>query len=172
MATAEIHHVYECDEDTFWSDILFDQDFNRRLFLEHLAFEQWEVARFEESDSEIRREVVIRPVTGDLPKPLVALVGDNLGFREEGVFDKQRRRYTFSIIPNRLRDKLHISGEIHVEPRDGQRSERFVRLEVEAKIFGLGSVIEKRIIADTRESYDKGHAFAKKMLADRASSKG
>lgn len=170
MATAEIHHVYNCDEDTFWSDILFDDAFNRRLFLEHLAFEQWEIARFEENDDEIRREIVIRPVTGELPKALVTLVGDNLGFREEGVFDKKRRRYRFSVIPNRLREKLHIQGELYVEPRDGKRCERFVRLEVEAKIFGLGSVIEKRIIADTRESYDKGYAFAKKMLAERASS--
>ncbi len=167
MATARIQHIYDCDEDSFWSDIVFDREYNRQLYIEHLKFKQWEVVSFEESDSQITREVVVRPVTGEMPKALAKVVGDNLGFREEGVFDKKSKRYTFRIIPNRLADKLTIEGEIYVQARGDERCERFVELTVKASVFGVGSMLEKRIIADTQESYDKGFAFACRYLAAR-----
>ena len=167
MATAIIQHTYDCDEDTFWSDIVFDKSFNEKLFLGHLGFKQWEIAKLEENDDKLEREVVIRPVTGDLPKALSKLVGDNLGFREQGTFDKKAKRYRFRIIPNRLADKLRISGEIYVEARGEGRCERFVRLEVEAKIFGVGGMVEKQIIGDTKTSYEKGFAFGRDYLRNR-----
>ncbi len=167
MAKVVIRHTYDCDEETFWKDILYDEAFNHRLYLEHLQFKAWKVERFEETDAEIRRAVTIQPVTGELPGPLAKLVGDNLGFREESVFDKATRRYKLRIIPNRLADKLRIEGVLRVEGRGEGRCERILELDVEAKVFGLGSMIESRIIADTQQSYDKGAAFGQRMLAER-----
>ena len=51
MAEIEIRHMYDCDEDTFWKEVFFDEAFNRKMFLEHLAFNHWEVTAFEEDDS-------------------------------------------------------------------------------------------------------------------------
>lgn len=165
MATAKIQHVYECDEDRFWSEIIFGTDFNRELFIDHLQFKQWEVASFEESDTEIRREVHVQPVTGELPAMLKKVVGDNLGYTEHGVFDKKTKRYTIRIVPNRLGDKLHINAVITVASRGEGRCERTLDLDVQAKIFGVGAMVEKRIIADTRDSYDKSYSFSKSYLA-------
>ena len=167
MATTRIQHTYDCGEDAFWSDILFNREFNKKLYLEHLKFKRWEVTQFEETDDEIRRHVEVEPVTGEIPKPLAKLVGDNLGFREEGVFDKKAKRYALKIIPNRLADKLTITCEIRTEAHSDNRCERVVDLDVNAKIFGVGSLVEKRIISDTRESYERGFAYGQEFLKTR-----
>lgn len=168
MTTAKIRHVYPCSEDTFWSDILFDQEYNRKLYLEHLGFKQWKVMKLDETDAEIRREVQVEPVTSDLPKVLAKLAGDNLGFVEKSVFDKAKKRYRFEVIPNRLADKLKIKGEIYVEARGDDACERFVELDVTAKMFGIASMVEKRIIEDTQQSYERGFAFGRDYLQSRS----
>jgi Protein of unknown function (DUF2505) len=167
MAETQIRHVYDCDEDTFWREILFDAEFNRRLYVEHLGFEQWDVLRDEDDERERRREIRVHPVTGELPAALAKVVGDNIGYTEKGVFDKRRRRYTADVIPNRMPDKLRIRAELYVEPRGDSRCERFVDLRVEAKIFGIGGLIERRILSDTIDGYDRGYAFGQRYLAER-----
>ena len=171
MAKAKIRHTYNCSEETFWSEIFFSKEFNRKLFLEHLGFKKWEILRFDESDDTIVRELENHPVTGELPAALAKVIGDNIGFREKGTYDKTKRRYRFKITPNRLANKLSISGEIHVEPRGEERCERIVDLEVVAKVFGLGGMIEKRIIADTEDSFRRGFEFAQTQLKGELSSK-
>jgi hypothetical protein len=167
MATAKIQHEYACSADAFWKDIIFDEKFNQQLYLDHLKFKEWRMESFDEDEDEIRRTVAVHPVTGDLPKPLAKIAGDNLGYKEKGVFDKKAKRYRFEVIPNRLANKLTITGEIHVEPRGDDRCERTLDLRVDAKIFGVGSMVEKRIIEDTRQSYDKSHAFSQQYLTSR-----
>src|SRR5688500_17961642 len=41
MAEARIEHVFNCSEETFWTKLFFDQEYNRRLFTEELAFPVW-----------------------------------------------------------------------------------------------------------------------------------
>lgn len=164
MAHARIQHLYDCDEATFWRQVMFDEAFNSRLYLEHLHFDEWKILRLDDTETQLVREVSVRPVTGELPAPLKKLIGQNFGYRELGRFDKQARRYSFEIFPNTLPDKLHIRGDIQVTPRGESQCERTLELDVEAKVFGVGGMIEKRIIGDTRDSFDKGHRFAQREL--------
>jgi hypothetical protein len=167
MTETQIRHVYECDEDTFWSDILFDPEFNRRLYMEHLGFKEWQVVRHDDDERQIRREIRVHPVTGELPTALAKLVGDNLSYTEKGVYDKERRRYVVDVIPNRMAEKLKIHAEIYVKMLGERRCERYVDFRVDAKIFGVGGILERRIIADTIAGYDRGFSYGRKYLADR-----
>lgn len=167
MPQARIVHRYDCDEDTFWRDIFFDQAFNRRLFLEHLMFRRWDVVRFEETDDEIRRVIEIVPRTGEMPAALRKLAGDQLGFTEEGRFDRRARRHSFRIVPNRLADKILVSGEIYLQNATATSCERVVELSVEAKIFGVGGLVEKQILGDTRANYERSAEFTRAFLAAR-----
>ena len=162
MATIELRHEFNCDQDTFWKEVFFDADFNRKLFLEHLRFEHWEVAKMEENDNEIRRTLDIIPTVGDMPGPLKKFASD-LGFREEAVFNKKTKVHRFKVIPNKMANKLNIEGQVTVEEK-GNSVVRIVRFEVNAKIFGIGGLLEQRIIADTKVNYDKGHAYAQAQL--------
>jgi hypothetical protein len=164
MANIRIQHIYPCDEETFWRAVFFDADFNRRLFIEHLKFKEWTLVKSDETDDTIKREVRVHPTTAELPAPLAKLVGNNLSFREEGVFDKKKKRHRYKVIPAMMPDKLAIDGEIWCEARGEGKVERFVEMNVKASVFGLGGMIERRILDDTKQSYDKGAAFAVQEL--------
>jgi hypothetical protein len=162
MATIELRHEFNCDEATFWKEVFFDADFNRKLFLEHLRFARWDVTKMEEDDKQIRRTLEIVPTTGDMPGPLKKFASD-LGFREEAVFDKASKVHRFEVIPNKMANKLTIGGQVTVEAQ-GSGVVRLVKFEVKAKIFGIGGLLEQRIIADSKVNYDKGHAYARAQL--------
>ncbi|MEM9697147.1 MAG: DUF2505 family protein, partial [Myxococcota bacterium] len=159
MERARISHTYDCDEDTFWREIMFDSAFNRRLYLEHLNFKDWRLEHQDETDQYIRREVFIHPTTGDVPKPLLKVVGDNLSFRERGSFDKRTKRYQLEIVTARLPEKIDIKGELWLEARAPRQVDRVFEMTVSARIFGMGGLIEKRIVADTVASYEQGWAY-------------
>ncbi len=166
MATARIDQTFACDADTFWRVLFFDEAFNTKLFLEHLRFDGWKVTRFDETDDAIDRVIEVKPVTGPLPGPVKKLVGDNLGYSENGHFDKRTKRYRFEIVPNTLPDKVEISGEIFLDESSSGKVTRSLDLTVKCKLFGIGGLVEKRIIEDTRQSYAKSYDHMVRALAD------
>ena len=167
MADARIEHIFNCSEETFWNKLFFDQDYNRRLFTEELAFPVWKEVKKEDKGDEIHRSIEIVPKLGDLPAPLKKLVGDGVGYREDGVFDKKTRRYKVKIVPNKLVDKLFITGELHTEPAGDNKCKRIYLASVEAKVFGIGGMLEKRVLGDIQNGYDAGARFTNKYIAEK-----
>jgi len=167
MADIRIEHTFECGEDKFWKDIFFGDEFNRRMYLHHLKFKKWEVIEFRETETEIHRTVSVTPKVDDLPGAIKSLIGDNLGYREEGKFDKQRRRYKVNVVPSVLADKISVRGETWVEPLGDSKCRRLFQAQVSVKVFGVGSVIEKRLIADLQLSYNAGATFTAEYLKKR-----
>jgi hypothetical protein len=167
MADARIEHVFECSEDTYWRKIFFDEEYNRRLFLEGLRFPVWKQTAFADEPKEIRRTLEVVPKLGDLPGPLKKLVGEGAGYREDGVYDKDRRRYRTRITTNRLSDKLKISGELFTEPAGERRCKRIFQCSVVADIFGVGGMLEKRVIADMQESYATAARFTNDFIREK-----
>jgi|RhiMethySRZTD1v2_1073278.scaffolds.fasta_scaffold82958_5 uncharacterized protein DUF2505 len=167
MAEARIEHIFNCSEDTFWNKVFFDADYNKRLFREELAFPRWEEVSKEDKGDQIRRVIEIVPKMADLPGPLKKLAGDGVSYREEGIFDKKTRRYKVTIHPNRLSDKLFIKGELFTEPAGDNKCKRIYLASVEAKVFGVGGMLEKRVISDIQAGYDAGARFTNKYLAEK-----
>lgn len=167
MADARIEHVYDCDEDTFWNKVFLDSEYNRRLFKEALGFPVYDEVKREERDDQVKRVIEVVPKTGDMPAALKKLVGENIGYREEGVLDKKARRYRVTVIPNRLADKLTITGELFTEPVGEKKCRRVYKAHVEARVFGLGGLIEKRVIADIENGYSLGAKFTNQYIAEK-----
>jgi hypothetical protein len=168
MAETRIEHIYNCSEDTFWNEVFFDDEYNRRLFKEALAFPVYEQVDRKETDSEIRRSIKVVPKLGPMPGPLKAVIGEGIGYQENGVYDKKTRRYTIDITPNKLADKVTIKGLLYTEPRGADKCNRVFECSVTAKIFGVGGMLEKRVIADMQESYAKGAEFTNRYLAEKS----
>ena len=164
MTDVRIEHNFDCDENTFWDKIFFAEPFNRQMYLEHLKFKRWEVTDFRESDTSIHRTVSVMPTVGDLPGAIKSLIGDNLGYTEEGTYDKKLRRFRVKVVPSVLADKLSVRGEIWLQPQGTDRCKRIFDAQVSVKIFGVGSIIEKRLIADLQLSYNAGAAFTTEYL--------
>jgi hypothetical protein len=116
----------------------------------------------------MRRVVKVVPRIGELPLPLKKLVGEGIGYEEVGRFDKKTRRYRLDVRPNRLADKLSITGEMFTEPAGPGSCKRIFTATVTAKIFGVGGMLEQRIVDDLRKSYEVAARFTKVCLSEKS----
>lgn len=132
----EIH----CDAPTFWQHF-FDPELTRRLFLEGLEFPSYETVRQEETAAAITRTVAIVPKL-TMPAPLARAFGSGFRYKEEGVFDKASATWTWKMIPGALADKIRVDGTLRLVPLGADRVARDVTIDIEAKVFMLGGLIE------------------------------
>jgi hypothetical protein len=167
MAETRIEHVYNCSEDTFWNKLFLDEEYNRRLFKDALGFPVYDVTESKETDTEVRRSIKAVPKLGPMPGPLKAVIGEGIGYVENGVLDKKARRYTSDITPNKLADKVTIKGAMTTQPKGDNKCLRVFECKVNAKIFGVGGMLEKRVISDMQESYAVAAEFTNKYIAEK-----
>jgi len=167
MADARIEHIFNCSSETFWNKVFFDEEYNRRLFKDELRFPSWREVKREDRGNELYRVVEVVPHVGELPGPLKAVVGDGIGYEEHGTFDKQKQRYRVEVKPNKLADKVFVRIEMFTEPAGEKQCRRVVTVSVTAKIFGVGGMIEKRMLSDLEKSYGKGAKFTNAFLAEK-----
>jgi hypothetical protein len=72
------------------------------------------------------------------------------------------------MIPNTLADKLRVSGVMRVEPTD-KGCRRVVEVENEAKIFGIGGLVESSTEKSLREGWTKGADYMKEWQGKHSS---
>ena len=168
MGEIRVEHTFNCSVDTFWDRIFFDPEYNRRLFLEVLKFPEWKETKNEDKGDRIERTCEAMPRLGDLPGPIKKVVGDGVKYREEGVFEKATRRYRMRVVPNKMSDKLSIDCQMSLEPRPDGKSSRIFTCRAEARIFGVGSIIEKRLLEDMQRSQNITAEFTNRYIAEKA----
>jgi hypothetical protein len=167
MKERRIEHTYDCSADVFWSKIFLDDAYNRKLFLEELHFESWRVLSSEERGSEIHRVVEGVPRLGDLPATLKRLLSEGASYEERGVVDRAAQRYRLQVTPRSLASKLTISGELFTTPLTERSCRRTYVARVEARVFGVGGMIEDRLLNDIERSYAKSAVFTNRWIAER-----
>lgn len=167
MPEFRAEHTFNCSEETFWTKLFFDDEYNRRLFLERLKFAGWKVTKHQEAGDKVERIVEAIPPIGDLPGPLKAVVGEGAGYEERGTLDRGAHRYTAEVVPNRLADKIHVRIEISTVADGPERCKRIAKGSVTAKIFGVGGLLEKKMIADLEKSYAKSAEFTNAFVAEK-----
>ena len=168
MADVRIEHVFNCSEDTFWDKIFFDDEFNRRLYSEALEFPVFDVEANDDRGDSVSRVTNVVPKLGPMPGPLKKLIGDGLGYKEEGTYEKKTRRYTTTITPNKLADKMKIKGLMYTEAAGDGKCTRIFECNVVAKVFGVGGLLEKQIIGDMKTSYDKAAEFTNQYISEKS----
>lgn len=168
MATLEVEHVFNCSEATFWERIFLDPEYNERLFKTELKFPVWREVSREERGSALHRVVEVVPYVGELPGPLKAIVGEGAGYEERGVLETAARRYKVEVIPNKLADKISVKVEMTTVSDGEKRCRRKARAEITAKIFGVGGMLEKRMLSDLERSYQKSADFTNRFIAEKS----
>lgn len=157
MPSFTMTHEFDCDLDRFWK-IFFDEAVTKATYA-HLGFPKWELVDTKDTDKEIVRKVKAVPKL-DLPGPVAKVLGDGFGYSEEGRFDKEKKEYKFVITPTTLADKLKNEGKVRAEAIDGgKRTKRIVDVTIEAKVFGVGGMIEKATEKGTRDGWTEGAKF-------------
>jgi hypothetical protein len=166
MPEVTMRHEIDTDEDTYWAKCVFDADFNKKMYLDALKFPQWKLLDSKDDDAKIWRKVQVDPPTGDMPGAVKKVIGDRLSYVEEGTFDKKTKRYAFKVTPSTLAEKTKVAGEMWVEKLGDKKIVRHTKISVEVKVFMVGGLVEDRIIADLRSSYDKGLTFTNQYIKE------
>ena len=169
MPEITLRHEIDTDEDTYWARCVFDADFNKKLYIDALKFPQWKLIDSKDDDAKIWRKIQVDPPTGDMPGAVKKVIGDRLSYVEEGTFDKKTKRYSFKVTPSTMAEKTKVAGEMWVEKlgdANGKKIARVTKISVEVKVFMVGGMIEDRIVADLRSSYDKGAVFTTQFIKE------
>lgn len=156
MSTFQMKHEMDMSAEKFW-ELFFNNDLQKDIFLKVLAFPKWEVVDFKDGDKEITRVTKAQPKM-EVPGPVAKLIGDGFGYSEKGTFDKGTKVYKFVITPTTMADKIKNEGVVKVEPK-GDKCTRVVDITMEAKIFGIGGMIEKTFEKQTREGWEASAKF-------------
>ena len=166
MPEITLRHEFETDEDTYWAKCVFDAEFNKKLYIDALKFPEWKLLDSKDDDAKIWRKVQVDPPVGNLPGPVKKVIGDRLSYVEEGTFDKKSKRYAFKVAPSTMADKTKVAGEMWIEKLGDKKIARHTKISVEVKVFMVGGMIEDRIVADLRSSYDKGAVFTTQFIKE------
>ncbi|HMV83523.1 MAG TPA: DUF2505 family protein [Blastocatellia bacterium] len=166
MAKFTTTHEINCDANSFWK-LFFDSSFNDKLYLETLGYYEFKIAEHSETDQQIRQKAVAQPKIY-MPGPMAKLFGDNYRYTEEGTFDKATQVYRWKQIPSVQADKLRFEGTIRVESIGDRKIRRIMETTVEAKLFGIGGLVESTMEKQLREQADRTAAFFNKYVASAA----
>jgi hypothetical protein len=158
-------HEIHCDEETFWKTF-FAKDFNGELYRRGLVFPEYTLLELKESDKEIVRRAKVTPKM-DVPGPVAKVLGSSFSYVEEGTFDRATKRYKWKSIPSQMGDKVKTEGVVHCEPAGDGKVKRVSAFSYEAKIFGIGGVVESSLEKSLRSGWDKSAAFLNEWLKEK-----
>jgi hypothetical protein len=171
MKERRIEHVYDCSVEVFWNQIFLDDEYNRSLYLQELHFSSWRVLRSEERGGQLHRVFECIPTVRDLPVVVTKLLSDGLGYEEHGVLDQKNQRYRMEAKPRSLANKLSISGELSTQPISDHSCKRIYVARAEARVLGVGGLIEQLLLDNIEKSYNKAAVFTNRWIAERLAKK-
>lgn len=165
MPNFKVTHEINCNADTFWK-LFFDKEFNERLYKEGLGFPEFTVLDQQETDTRLTRKCQGMPKL-NMPGPVVKLLGNGFRYTEEGTWDKGTKVWKWKMTPSTMADKLKQEGTMRIEVVGDNRVRRVAELVNEAKVFGLGGLIESSAEKQLREGWDLSAKFFNTWIADK-----
>lgn len=162
MTKLVLEHPIDCDVETFWAHF-FDRDLNARLFRE-LGFTHYEKVEQRDDATHVHRTVLAEP-RPSVPAPLARLMGSSFRFTETGTFDKASGVWRFRMTPNTLADKVRVEGRVHAVAA-GERVTRHLAVDIEAKVFAVGAMIEQTFEKQIADGWTRGAEIENRWLRD------
>lgn len=164
MGKFTVTHEINCNVDTFWR-LFLDKTFNETLYKEALGFPEFTILEQRETDTEIFRKATGQPKM-DVPGPVAKVLGSKFSYTEEGKLNKATRIWTFKLTPSAMPDKIRNEGVVRAEPIGDNKVRRIAEIVVEAKVFGIGGLIESSAEKQLRDGWDRSAVFTNKWIAD------
>ncbi len=164
MLEFTLRHELACTPARHWI-LFFDADWTKSLIIDGLGFDSCQVEPVVTDGDLRRRQMRVTPKV-ELPRAVAKILGDKLGYTERGEFDDRREVWRYELVLNVLSDKIRLGGEVTTEPKGDDRLTRVSKMWVEAKIFGVGGMIEKAAEKNMRDGWDRSAAWFNRWLAD------
>ncbi len=150
------------DPESHWK-LFLDPEFDKTQYLKGFGFPAYEVVEHKVSDDEVIHRIRVTPKL-DLPAVVAKAFGPRFGYTEDGKFDKKSQTWRSRMIPNILADRMHSDAVVRVAPAGEGKSRRTCELSVEAKIFGIGGLVESALEKNLRQGWERGAAFMNAWL--------
>ena len=164
MHTVRVEHHIDCTPERHWQ-LYLDEEFTKQLLTEGLGYSTPEITAVRDDDDELKRDMKVEPAL-ELPPRIQKMMKGKMGYTEKGRFDKKKERFFLEHTTAALGDKLHLSGEFHVEPTGEGKCKRYAIIRVDVRVFGIGSLLEKVIERNIHKGWNSSAAFMNRYLAD------
>lgn len=158
-------HVIRGISQADYEKLYFDEDFNVAM-CKAVNLDRSLIKR-DDDGKHLTRHVKVSPRDREVPGPVAKIVGTTkVEYVEQLDYDWGRYRGTWRSISSIMTDKVESSGTLRFEAA-GDGVKRIVDGDVKVKIFGVGGVIERFIIADVEKSYEQAAEFTRRWLAEK-----
>jgi hypothetical protein len=162
VKTFTLRHEFDATPERYWTMFL-DAGFQREMLTQGLGFPMPEVEDPRPSGDKLLRNMKVTPKV-DLPGPVARVLGSKLGYVEHGEYEPATHTWRWRLEFNVMPDKLKTSGVVRTH-MEGSKLIRVAEMEVEAKVFGIGGLIEGTMDKSLHEGWEKGAAFIRSYLA-------
>ena len=156
MQRHTLAHEINCPPARMW-ELFFSNEFNIEMYEGGLGFPSCTIPELRDDGKILHRRMVMVPKL-EMPKPVAKIVGDRVGYEEIGDWVRSANEWRWQLILAAFGDKVHIEGVMRLEPHGEDHCMRKVQFEVDAKIFGVGKIIENTA---TQNVIDGWNASAK-----------
>jgi hypothetical protein len=166
MKKITVRDAFDVDAERFWRDVFFSRTFLERMYKEALGADSVQIlGEGGDAASGVTRRLRFSQKV-DAPAPVRKLFGETTSMEEDGRFDPASRRWKFRMIPDKMADKIDITGETWLEEKGAGKIERVTELNVGVRIMVVGGLVESYIASSTETSYAKQTAFTRKFIGE------
>jgi hypothetical protein len=160
MRQATSSHDLHCDVDTFWR-LMLDEEYVKKLYLTDLQFKELEVLELTDACRRLRGVPKL-----NMPGPVIKLLGDRFSYEEQGTFDRDKGEWHWKLVPSVLASKLRIEGVIRCKAISPGECQRLDEATIEAKVFGLGKLLESSTEKEVLRTFATEAAFMNRWLVE------
>lgn len=164
MLELTLTHEIDCSPERFW-ELFLDPAFTREMIVDGLGFASCEIEDIQERGNKRYRDMRVVPKI-DVPAPVAKLLGPRLYYTEHGVFDEDTQVWDHHMELSVLSDRIRLGGKVRVEPLGEDRCRRTADLWTEAKIFGIGGVVERAAEKNMRDGWSKGAQWMNRWIKE------
>lgn len=163
MQRQHMDHEIACSPARLW-ELYFDDAFNVEMYERGLGFPSCKIVEHRDDGKVVHRRMAMIPKV-ELPGPVAKLVGDKVGFEEIGDWVRSEGVFRWKMVLAAFGDKVRVAGEMRVVEHGAGKCRRLVDFEVEAKVFGIGKVIESTAADNTIDGWNRSAKWINQWLA-------
>jgi hypothetical protein len=158
-----IKHVFRNITLEAYERLFFDEAFNDAI-MPIAGLKSRVQVELKEENGIVHRKTRVIPIR-DFPPPINKLVSGELSYVEVADFHRAEHRHVWRSDISVMPDKIKMGGDITFAP-SGDGVVRTVTGECKVSIFGIGGIVEKIIVDNIVETYDKVARFTQRWIDD------
>lgn len=148
-----------------YEQLYFDDAFNDAM-CKAVKLERT-LLKIERRGDVLERHTKVAPIGREIPAPVAKVIGaSRIEYVEELTYDFAKHGGVWRTISSVLPDKVDTHGTLTMRA-EGAGCARVSEGEVTVKVFGVGGIVEKVIIADVEKSYEDAARFTRDYCAQR-----